>query len=56
MVRFGNSPVRKFQDTIMEYDISGDSIRKIGNMREEHAYLAVRVVKSADFSQWLWCP
>ena len=47
-------------DTILEYDITGDSIRKIGKMREVEAWnearRAISVVKSADFSQWWVCP
>ena len=46
-------------DTILEYDITGDSIRRIGRMREVEAWYparrAVSVVKSADFSQWWVC-
>ena len=44
-------------DTILEYDITGDSIREIGRMREKisRVYHAVSVVKSADFSQWWSC-
>ena len=42
--------------TVLEYDITGDSIRKIGKMREAHAWHAISVVKSAEFSQWWWCP
>ena len=42
-------------DTILEYDISGDSIRKIGNTRERYAEHAISVVKSMDFSKWWVC-
>ena len=45
-----------YYNIILEYDITGDSIRKIGNMRENHASPAISVVKSADFSQWWVCP
>ena len=45
-----------YYDTILEYDNTGDSIRKIGKMREAHAWHAISVVKSADFSQWWVCP
>ena len=51
---------RIYADTILEYDITGNSIRKIGKMREVKeeypARRAVSVVKSADFSQWWVCP
>ena len=40
--------------TILEYDITGDFIREIGNMRVARANHAVSVVQSAEFSQWCW--
>ena len=43
-------------ETILEYDITGDSIREIGTLREGQAWHAVSVVKPADFSKWWWCP
>ena len=39
-------------DTILEFDISEVSIRKIGNMREHKAWHAVSVVKYSAFSKW----
>ena len=48
---FGNN----YYDTILEYDITGDSIRNIGRMREAHQQHGVSVVQSADFSQWWMC-
>ena len=45
-------------DTILEFDITGDSIKNIGRMREARGYAwhGVSVVKSADFSEWWVCP
>ena len=40
-----------YYDTILEYDINGDSIRKIGKMRDVYYNFAISVVQSADFSQ-----
>ena len=42
-------------DTILEYDIIGDSIREIGRMWEKRINHAITVVQSADFSQWWLC-
>ena len=45
-------------DTILEFDITGDSIKNIGRMREARGYAwrGVSVVKTADFSHWWVCP
>ena len=45
-----------YYDTILEYDNTGDSIRKIGKMRVAYSNPAVSVVKSADFDHWWVCP
>lgn len=39
-------------DTILEYDISGDSYTQIGTMTEARKWHAISVVQYADFSRW----
>ena len=39
-------------DTILEYDISGDSYTQIGTMTQARSEHAITVVQYADFSKW----
>ena len=39
-------------DTILEYDISGDSYTQIGTMSQDRYQHAITVVQYADFSKW----
>ena len=39
-------------DTILEYDISGDSYTQIGTMTQDRYKHAITVVQDADFSAW----
>ena len=39
-------------DTILEYDITGDSFKQIGTMTQAKWQHAISVVKYGDFSEW----
>ena len=39
-------------NTILEYDITGDSYKQIGTMIKARYYHAISVVKYEDFSEW----
>ena len=39
-------------DTILEYDINGDSYTQLGTMIQARNYHAISVVKYQDFSEW----
>ena len=39
-------------DTILEYDTTGDSYTQIGTMTQARAHHAISVVKYQDFSEW----
>ena len=42
----------KTSDTILEYDITGDSYKEIGHMLDKRFSHAVSVVQYSDFSPW----
>ena len=41
-----------FLDTILEYDITGDSYTQIGTMAKARYRHAISVVKYEDYSEW----
>ena len=43
---------QKTSDTILEYDITGDSYKEIGHMLDKRFSHAVSVVQYSDFSPW----
>ena len=45
-----------YLNTILEYNITGDSYKEIGTMIQTRTYHAVSVVKYEDFSEWCQTP
>ena len=48
----GNYDTDSHFDTIMEYDITGDSYTQIGTMIQARDRHAISVVKYEDYSEW----
>ena len=46
---YGNG---RIHNTILEYDITGDSFKEIGQMMADRQSHAISVVQYADFSKW----
>ena len=52
LILAGGATIDNYFNTILEYDITGDSYTQIGTMTQARSKHAISVVQYVDFARW----